>query len=60
MQKIPYMVVVGDKEAENKTISLRLSDGTNLAAMSVDEFIKKLLRDIKERRLITTFKEVSH
>ncbi len=60
LQKIPYMLVVGDKEAEDKTISLRLSDGTNLAAMSVDDFITKLLRDINERRLTTTFKEVSH
>lgn len=60
LQKIPYMLVVGDKEAEDKTISLRLSDGTNIAAMPVDDFITKLLRDISERRLTTTFKEVSH
>ncbi len=60
LQKIPYMLVIGDKEAEDKTISLRLSDGTNIAAMAVDDFITKLLRDISERRLTTTFKEVSH
>ena len=60
LQKIPYMLVVGDKEAEDKTISLRLSDGTNIAAMPLDDFITKLLRDISERRLTTTFKEVSH
>ncbi len=39
MQKVPYMLVIGDKEVESKTISPRQRDGKNLGAMSVDSFI---------------------
>jgi len=39
MQKVPYMLVIGDKEVESKTISPRQRDGKNLGAMSVDNFI---------------------
>jgi threonyl-tRNA synthetase len=39
MQKIPYMLVIGDKEVGSKTISPRQRDGENLGAMSVDNFI---------------------
>ena len=38
MQKIPYMVVVGDSEAERQSVSVRLRDGTNLGAIPIPEF----------------------
>ena len=38
MQKIPYMVVVGDSEAESQSVSVRLRDGTNLGAIPIPEF----------------------
>lgn len=56
LQRIPYMVIVGDKEAESKMVTLRLSDGSNVNAMPVSEFIEKLRQDISERRLTTVFK----
>jgi threonyl-tRNA synthetase len=56
LQKIPYMLVIGDKEAENQTVTLRLSDGTQVAAMPAAEFLEKLKKDINERRLTTVFK----
>ena len=37
MQKIPYMVVVGDSEAESQSVSVRLRDGTNLGAIPIPE-----------------------
>ena len=42
LEKIPYMVVVGDKEAESKTISVRDRKDGDLGSMSLDEFLGKL------------------
>lgn len=39
MQKIPYMLVVGDKEAEANTVSLRLRTNENLGAVPLAEFV---------------------
>ncbi len=42
LAKIPYMLIVGDKEMEDGTVTVRLRDGKNLPAMTVDEFVKKV------------------
>jgi len=39
MQKIPYMLVIGDKEVTSRTVAPRARDGQNLESLSVDEFI---------------------
>ncbi|MFB3925957.1 MAG: threonine--tRNA ligase [Syntrophales bacterium] len=39
MQKVPYMLVIGDREVEAKGMSPRLRDGKNLGLMSPDQFI---------------------
>lgn len=39
LQKIPYMLVIGDKEVENGTVTPRFRDGTNLKAMTSEQFI---------------------
>ena len=39
MQKIPYMLVIGDKEIDARTVAPRARDGQNLGSLSVDEFI---------------------
>ncbi len=39
MQKIPYMLVIGDKEMEAGTVAPRARDGRNLGSLSIDEFI---------------------
>ena len=39
MVKTPYMVIIGDREVEDGTVTVRLRDGKNLPAMPVDEFI---------------------
>ena len=49
MQKLPYMLVVGDKERENGTVSVRTRGGVDLGAMPVDEFIAKITAQIKDR-----------
>ena len=38
LQKVPYMLVVGDQEVQGDTVAVRLRSGENLGAMSVSEF----------------------
>ncbi len=40
MQKIPYMLVVGDREQEQGAVAVRLRSGEDLKSKSVDEFLK--------------------
>jgi threonyl-tRNA synthetase len=49
-QKIPYMLVVGDKEMEQGQVALRLRSGENPGPMAVEDFIKKAKEDIKAGR----------
>jgi threonyl-tRNA synthetase len=61
LAKIPYMLVVGDKEAEDKKVTIRLRSGENLPAMSVGEAINLIIGDIKNRNLNPKGnQEVSH
>ena len=46
MQKIPYMLVVGDRDMENCTVSVRTRTGEDLGAMSPDAFIAKCMMEI--------------
>jgi len=44
-QKIPYMLVVGDKEAEQGAVALRLRNGENPGAMPLAAFLEKVKAD---------------
>ena len=46
LQKIPYMLVIGDRDMENGTVSVRTRKGEDLGAMTPDEFIAKCLMEI--------------
>ncbi len=46
MQKIPYMLVVGDRDMENGTVSVRTRKGDDLGAMTPAEFMSKCLLEI--------------
>ena len=48
-QKIPYMIIVGDKEAENGTISVRTRAGGDEGSMQVEDFIAKLREEVSTR-----------
>ncbi len=51
VELIPYMAVVGGKDQENGTVSLRDRIDGDLGAMPVDEAIAKLLQEVNERRI---------
>jgi len=50
VNKIPYMLIVGDKEKENGTVTVRLRDGKNLPPMTLSEFIEKIETEVSEGR----------
>jgi threonyl-tRNA synthetase len=51
LQKIPYMLIVGDKEVEQGTVSLRSRKEGDLGAISLNEFIEKILKEIATKAL---------
>lgn len=50
LQKIPYMVVVGDKEAASDQVAIRLRTGEDLGSMAVDQFVALAQGAIAEKR----------
>lgn len=49
-QKIPYMLVVGDKEMESNQVALRLRSGENPGPISFDSFTELALKEISEKK----------
>jgi threonyl-tRNA synthetase len=49
LQKVPYMLVVGDREAEAGAAAVRLRSGEDLGAMKVAELIASMQREVEER-----------
>ncbi len=50
LQKIPYMLIVGDRECEEEGVTPRKRDGKNLSFMSAEEFINLISKECKTRR----------
>jgi threonyl-tRNA synthetase len=50
LQKIPYMLVIGDQECEQGKVKPRTRDGRNLSMMSTEEFIGLVTEDCQQRR----------
>lgn len=50
-KKIPYIVVVGDKEVENNSISVRLRDGQQINNVSLADFVKRISEKIERKSL---------
>ena len=49
MQKIPYMLVIGDRDMENGTVSVRTRKGEDLGAMSPEDFIARISEEIRTK-----------
>ena len=48
IQRVPYMIVVGDREVESGQIAVRARNGDDLGTMSVDEFSELLLKEVEK------------
>lgn len=51
LEKVPYMLVIGDKEAESENISVRLKNGETVYGLTLESFVETVLEDIREKRL---------
>ena len=49
MQRIPYLIIIGDKELENQTITLRTQKGDDLGSFSMSELIARFKQQIESR-----------
>ena len=52
MQKLPYLVVIGDKEMAVGAVAVRARGGQDLGAMSLDAFVQKVLGDIASKSVV--------
>ena len=51
MQKVPFIIVLGDKEIETSTLAIRDRSGSDLSSMTVEEFSKILNKKIKSKEV---------
>jgi threonyl-tRNA synthetase len=49
MQRIPYLIIIGDKELENQTITLRTQKGDDLGSFSMSELVERFKQQIESR-----------
>lgn len=51
LEKVPYMLIIGDKEVENNVVAVRRRGGVVMGEMSLMEFAEKVLDDVATKRL---------
>ena len=49
IQRIPYLVVIGDREVQEQQVTVRAHNGDDLGSMSFDGFLDKLKEDIDKK-----------
>ena len=50
LEKIPYMLVIGDKETEAGTVAVRTREGKDLGAMPLDDFLARIQKEVAEKK----------
>ena len=51
LEKIPYMLIVGDKEVENNTVSVRSRKAGDLGSIPLEEFLGRALKEVAEKTI---------
>ncbi len=51
LEKVPYMIIAGDKDIENNVVAVRSRKDGDLGTMSVDDLVSKLVKEIAEKAL---------
>ncbi len=51
LSKIPYQLVIGDGEIENRSVTLRRAQSRESITMSLDDFIAMMEKAVKEKKL---------
>jgi threonyl-tRNA synthetase len=57
LQRIPYLLIVGDRELESRVVAVRTREGQDLGSMSLDEFIGKIRREVTDRQTKTALED---
>jgi threonyl-tRNA synthetase len=52
VKKVPYMLVIGDKEVDQKTVSVRLPTGKTVYGLQLIDFVEPLMCEIRERKAV--------
>ena len=60
LQKIPYLLVVGDREVESGTVAVRKRNGEDLGVMTFDDFCKHLSQDVSRFGRIEKSPDAEH
>jgi threonyl-tRNA synthetase len=50
LQKVPYMLILGDREMETQTVAVRLRDGEDLGAQPVSDFVAMAQEAVDKKR----------
>ena len=50
LHKIPYMLIIGPKEVESKTVSIRSREDGDIGTMTIKEFKEKLLKQVEDKK----------
>ena len=48
IQRVPYLIVIGDREVENGQVAVRKRNGDDLGAMSIEDFSTVLANDVEK------------
>jgi threonyl-tRNA synthetase len=59
LQKVPYIVVVGEKEREAGSVAVRARGGLDLGTLALDDFVSRLADDVAQRRDIVRPEQIS-
>ena len=60
MQKVPYLIIIGDKEVEHVLVTLRSRDGTDLGQMSIEDVSSRLRQEIQQKGRVETNGGLNH
>jgi threonyl-tRNA synthetase len=50
IQRVPYLIIIGDKELEQQIITIRTQKGDDIGSLSINEFTERLRKEIEDRR----------
>jgi threonyl-tRNA synthetase len=50
MQRVPYLVIIGDKELEEQKVTVRTQKGEDIGSLAINDFIQRLKQDIADRK----------
>jgi threonyl-tRNA synthetase len=53
IQRVPYLLVVGDREIENGHVAVRARNGDDLGSMSIDDFSELLAKEVEKKGRIS-------